>query len=385
MWYGRDMVTGDAPRKLRLMKLDIRDFRGIDKLSLDFTDADGDPLDLLVFAGGNGSGKTAVLEAILLLLAGNAELLPKDSAPLHEQIRFGAKESMLAAKLRFVFVEGVQVADFTAHLTLHPPTQERSRLETEPYVLLPDGSRRIVLEEWSGHPVVWPSIEYFSSRREPVSLGVTPDMTGAGSSSEADRLRELKRRLVSVYYRSLRAARQSGPSSDGPIKRLQRFWERFDGEGRTLDVIPVDNNPGSGDEVILRDARPIPEDITSLAMARRLSPTRPDIPPMVPLDRLSSGQMELFALAGPIIFRDQPPDIVLIDEPEHHMHVQWQRHLVSALRELSPGTQFIIATHSEEILDAALSYERFILVDDDDPRAHLKGDSEEEDEDEGHA
>src|SRR5262249_21177446 len=178
---------------------------------------------------------------------------------------------------------------------------------------------RILLPGWSWTPppTIRPSIEYFSARREPSGLGGAPDMTAAGSSGEAERIGELKRRLVSVYYRSLRAARQSGPSSDGPIKRLQRFWERFDGEGRTLDVIPVDNNPGSGDEVVLRDNRPIPEDITNLAMARRLAPTRPDVPSMVPLDRLSSGQMELFALAGLIIFRDQPPDIVLIDAPEH--------------------------------------------------------------------
>jgi hypothetical protein len=38
------------------------------------------------------------------------------------------------------------------------------------------------------------------------------------------------------------------------------------------------------------------------------------------------------------------------------------------LYELCPDAQFIVATHSEEILDSALSYERFILVESDDPR-----------------
>ena len=49
--------------------------------------------------------------------------------------------------------------------------------------------------------------------------------------------------------------------------------------------------------------------------------------------------------------------------------MQWQRFLLDALRELSPSTLFIVATHSEEILDSVLSDERFILVDDSDPRA----------------
>ncbi|AGP41258.1 hypothetical protein SCE1572_46270 [Sorangium cellulosum So0157-2] len=63
---------------------------------------------------------------------------------------------------------------------------------------------------------------------------------------------------------------------------------------------------------------------------------------------------------------------------EQHLHVQWQRLLVPALRELSPTTQLIVATHSEAILDSALSYERFILVEDEDPRAKLRDAGEEE-------
>ena len=184
-------------------------------------------------------------------------------------------------------------------------------------------------------------------------------------------LRELKRRLISARYRDLLAARKPGES--GPFARIQRFWERLNSDGRVLDVLPVDNDPGSGEEVVLREPKVIPEDVTSLAMARRLAPSRPDIPRMVPLDRLSSGQLAIFAFAGPIVFRDQPADIVLIDEPEQHLHVQWQRFLLDALRELSPSTLFIVATHSEEILDSVLSYERFILVDDSDPRAREDG------------
>ena len=66
---------------------------------------------------------------------------------------------------------------------------------------------------------------------------------------------------------------------------------------------------------------------------------------------------------------------MLIDEPEQHLHVQWHRQILPALRELSPTTQFLVATHSEEVLDSALSYERFILVGEDDPRARLGGES----------
>jgi hypothetical protein len=194
-------------------------------------------------------------------------------------------------------------------------------------------------------------IEYFSARRQP-SSGIEESLIG------------LKTKLVSTYYRRLRNREKISE----PFEKIQKMWRLFHGNEQELDVIPIDNNPGSGDEVVIRDPKPIPSDITSLAQARELAPTRSDIPSMVPLDRLSSGQLALLSFAGPLIFRDKPVDFVFIDEPEQHLHVQWQRFLLPALRELAPQAQFFVATHSEEILNSVLSYERFILVESSDPR-----------------
>ncbi|WP_165373523.1 ATP-binding protein [Sorangium cellulosum] len=381
------MSTERSAPGLRLTRLDVRNFRGIDEISLDLCDAQGAALDLVVFAGANGSGKTALLEAVLLLLH-RPDKLPRDAAPLREQIRFGADALELRGEFRCPDRDGV--VDFHTQLRVAHDTPGRpgSILRAsghEPQEVLPGYG-------WSKHARLDANVEYFSARREPEALGEVVNPGGARSDVEAHRLRELKRRLISAYYRDLRAqARRGKPvaevpvnggaraaQGDGPFARLQRLWERFNGAGQMLDVIPVSNDPGSGDEVVLRDDRPIPEDVTSLEMARRLAPSRPDIPRMVPLDRLSSGQVALFAFAGPLIFQDVPTDVLVIDEPEQHLHVQWQRLLVPALQELSPTTQIIVATHSEAILDSALSYERFILVEDEDPRAHLDDGGEEE-------
>ena len=75
----------------RIRKIQIQDFRGIDALGLDFTDSSGAPLDVAVLAGGNGSGKTTALEAILLVL-GRRDALP---GSLREQIRFGSAEAKI--------------------------------------------------------------------------------------------------------------------------------------------------------------------------------------------------------------------------------------------------------------------------------------------------
>jgi AAA domain, putative AbiEii toxin, Type IV TA system len=179
---------------------------------------------------------------------------------------------------------------------------------------------------------------------------------------------ELKRRIVNTYYRSLEAAKTGGDPEDSPFARLQRFVQRFLGDDQILGVLPVSGDPGADFEVIVRSG-PIPMDITSLAMARNLAVERKDIPTLVPIDRLSSGQVALFAFAAPLIFRDAPADVVIIDEPEQHMHVQWQGALMRALRELSPESQIIVATHSLDILDLTLAHERHILLRSDDPRA----------------
>lgn len=352
----------------RLLNLDIQDFRGIDTLHLDFRDETDEPIPLVVLAGDNGCGKTAVLEAILLLLARD-DLLPEDAAPLKEQIRFGAENFRLQANLR-----GVDQPTPSDALCwrVYQPTSPFERPQF--FTVGPNGQ-----QPWpapvgwhGGHGFeYWPRVEYFSARREPVRLGHTPDKVDGRARDEGQRLANLKRLLINSFYRRNRRG-STAEKGGSPFERLQRFWTRFSTKNQTLDVIPASNNPGSGDEVVLRDAtQPIPEDITSLEQARELSATRSDIPKLLTLDRLSSGQVALFAFAGPLVFSDRPADFVLIDEPEQHMHTSWQRLIIPALRELSPTSQFIVATQSEEILSQALSYERFILIGDADPRASL--------------
>ena len=80
--------------------------------------------------------------------------------------------------------------------------------------------------------------------------------------------------------------------------------------------------------------------------------------------RLTSGQNAIMKMAVPIACAPEPLDVVLIDEPELHLHYSIQTHLMAALRRLSPTTQFIVATNSEAILQMALSYERFLIIND---------------------
>jgi hypothetical protein len=77
----------------------------------------------------------------------------------------------------------------------------------------------------------------------------------------------------------------------------------------------------------------------------------------VPAGSLPDGFRGVIALAGDLIWRlsqafpdlddpTQAPGVALIDEPEIHLHPEWQRQIAGRLRAAFPNLQFIVATHS---------------------------------------
>ena len=88
----------------------------------------------------------------------------------------------------------------------------------------------------------------------------------------------------------------------------------------------------------------------------------------IPVDALSSGELEVFTMLARFAIKDYSEGIIFIDEPELHLHPAWHRMILRVLRKMLPKTQIICATHSAEILDSVYSYERFTLLPDQDPR-----------------
>lgn len=79
------------------------------------------------------------------------------------------------------------------------------------------------------------------------------------------------------------------------------------------------------------------------------------------VDQLSDGQRHLFFLLGEIVWRlvvlnpcrkdpMQGSGIVVIDDVEHHLHPQWQVQIIDCLLAAFPRLQFIITTHSPQVI-----------------------------------
>lgn len=69
----------------------------------------------------------------------------------------------------------------------------------------------------------------------------------------------------------------------------------------------------------------------------------------IDLYRLSSGEKQLIILFLEALLQRQESYIFLADEPELSLHISWQRNIISAIKNINPNSQIIVATHSPEI------------------------------------
>ena len=97
------------------------------------------------------------------------------------------------------------------------------------------------------------------------------------------------------------------------------------------------------------------------------------------IDQLSDGEKCLIALVGDLARRlaianpqrEHPLEgdgVVLIDEIDLHLHPAWQRKVLANLNRTFPNCQFIVSTHSPQVLGEAEARQVRSLAQDDDGR-----------------
>jgi predicted ATP-binding protein involved in virulence len=74
---------------------------------------------------------------------------------------------------------------------------------------------------------------------------------------------------------------------------------------------------------------------------------------VIPVSALSSGEQHQIVLAYDLLFRIEPNSLVMIDEPELSLHVNWQERFLSDLGDIINVSNFdaLIATHSPYIIN----------------------------------
>jgi predicted ATP-dependent endonuclease of OLD family len=69
----------------------------------------------------------------------------------------------------------------------------------------------------------------------------------------------------------------------------------------------------------------------------------------LPLEHLSAGEKQLLVILTHALIQDKEPFILLMDEPEISLDIDWQYKLIHTIRKFNPSCQLFIATHSPGI------------------------------------
>ena len=293
---------------MKIRKLTLRDFRGIPEFDLDLTHPDTkESLDLIVMAGRNGCGKTSLLEAILLCLD-RSELLPE---------RAVGKSNVRQSSEGFHLKLEVEDRESPCVVELHSG---------------PGGSYQLTERLRPAQ------VAYFSSWRAPRLVGPVSITAGKRGrklhATEENRLWRIKNFFVNLRARrafmdETQSVAPASTQEQEALHHLSQAWRHF-----------YPNTPDRFEALVASEKV---EEGFDLFLVRN------GAPPM-PVDWLSSGELEVLAFLGSFLLDDFSGGIVLIDEPELHLHPAWHRVILKAIRSLLPEAQLICATHSPQVL-----------------------------------
>ena len=318
---------------MRLDSIELRDFRGISHLVL--------PIDekLTVLVGDNGIGKTSILNAMSLSLSGLRSLWPDE--------RGNARVVMSSVKTSDV---ALGKSDFTIKTSVSiAASSEERQTHTLQLCANDTGNQRAAIQFAQigrniGEGILGnePLLVYYLQNRV---FGTDTSYLGREIVSE-DQIRN-----------------QSLSSDLRAIQHLSSWWDRLDAQEARRHR---DEEHGFRDPQLEAIRKLVGEMEEFEAMSFEAKEKRPGLylkktkGPRLHVDQLSSGERAYLILLADLARRLQvvQPDaklsdiagIVLIDEIELNLHPNWQRLIVPTLIRVFKGCQFIVTTHSPQVL-----------------------------------
>lgn len=350
------MTDALHPTSFSLMELNVVDIGPLRQLSATkFTTPAGDPTNLFLLMGWNGSGKTTVLEAVYLgmRLLGERSHLQYGSEALDD----GDGGLQLDALVELD--DGTRSEQYLLSIVAGRPGVLRNWRPDE----LPPGARQIfliyerrtrdgpversaksdpqallfadaILERRGSAPVTlfdsaygYPTVLYFRSDRSVVR----PQETARAITPPA--------RLG--YYPAHCFGADTGEWSASLDNLFVWFAWLDDGRERLCrDLV---------NELVFRDGRKMLDEVDRERLA---VPVRID-DKWHRLDQLSSGERQLVQLIVRVAAHMTGPTIVLIDETEQHLHLGMRRRLMKILKDwvrLHDQLSFVVTSHSLDTL-----------------------------------
>jgi len=372
---------------MRLRSVTVRNFRAIDTLTLDFCDPIGRIRPVTVIAGPNGCGKTSLLFGVVQALRGVMGYQTTD-VPLPSQADIrqveGAGGLGLSAELPEASVEFEVEFDEEERTAIpqvfedtrdhrsgpsQPPDLPDGRILAKwkyPPSRLSDGALRPIWHlDWTqpGNALPWfRGCQYAIRGSQNRQLRSRQLLDKIGGLCLFPQDRGLKSRVlgedpdlpegdaengnVETGSDNRRQGRRSFDSVDGILKYLSEY-----ARGARLDNARPEPWEESVKETFNRICAP--KEYLGVMFDRETrigAPYFRDGNSVYPLHMASSGEQVIIEYIARLSYPNpMNHSLILIDEPELHLHPGWVRQLFRALPEIGEGNQYIMTTHSEEL------------------------------------
>ncbi|GMQ60134.1 AAA family ATPase [Vallitalea sediminicola] len=361
---------------MRIEKLKLQNYRGFDKFTLNIPD------DYAVIIGDNGSGKTAILEAICIclgtILVGfdgvNSIGIKKDDVRL-EYFPLGSLGNLqpqypinISCNMR------VNSQLFNFSRSINKPGGSTTRTDAKKIISYFNGVDKKVKK--GANDIVLPLISYYSTGR----LWLHSSKSKKTSRNKFD----IKIKEETTNYQFNRLNGYIDCLSAKTNEKLMLKW--FE----NMEYIEFQRKMDLPELGIVKQAI-VEFFLNSLDYKVDFGMIDIDFDPVLnqlvieypdnegkkirlPFGMLSDGYKTMLSLVADIAYRmatlnpnlleralSETKGIVVIDEIDMHLHPKWQRHVIEDLRNIFPNLQFIFTTHSEHVI-SNVSQEHIIKI-----------------------
>ena len=352
----------DAPIKIR--SISIRNYKGIDEFNMEFPPPrlPNDP-DIVVMGSRNGLGKTSIIECCALLLMGPMLNENGFNSPRARYSVVDVPDLLIRAGADFTEIGGsIVFGDETYNVELCIYNNGNVKMSDSKFFKKMLASGRgdhesdadDLIEAICGftpNPVIENNFLLFHSYRKVQEGNPEMGMMVRGRPS---------RHLMGMRLR------HEFPMSSFKLEILRslmgqaHLFEFDEEEGSDTTIKALNDLMLAYAGGTINKLRPSPDNTIDF----RVNPGRRDSESFT-FDGLSSGQKEIISTLFLIWNHTKNhPSVVFIDEPELHLNAQWHRRFVKNLVSLAPQNQYIVATHSEDIMDSVGEDRRALLSSD---------------------
>ena len=301
---------------MKIKNLHIKEFKGLRDISINFEKND-EPLDLVVLAGSNGSGKTRILESILRYFQDHINYKQNN---IEAEIFYEEKEKNCISNVRDFFYR----LESFSYCEANDPLREKHIEIKNKLDILPK--------------VIYVPTEINFQKMNVASTTLVQEykfINIVNTNLIKDIPSYIATKMISAMLKN-----KNEKVGDVQKKVFNEINEIF--ENLSIDVKVED----------------ISQDGRNITLFTNSSGDEFDI------NELSSGEKQLFLRTLAIKMLNPENSIILIDEPELSLHPKWQQRIVDVYRKIGENNQIIIATHSPHIL-GSVKKENIMLLDKD--------------------